>query len=154
MFFGGVANFHSPLLGRCRELPSSPPAGPTRHDLGALHRQRVHYEVNLLRFWAAKRPVARVQLACVPDRRECRALRATWALQYVIDLNLSGVLPCRGCGAHPTHTTCTACPTNWCVACLGWSSLCWKCYRPRPSPTDCGEFPLGQGGPGGNGGFE
>jgi hypothetical protein len=31
---------------------------------------------------------------------------------------------------------------------------CWKCYRPRYSLTDTGEFVAGFGGPAGNGSFE
>ena len=40
----------------------------------------------LLLYWACSRPVARVHMATVPQRRACRGLRATWTLQCMIQL--------------------------------------------------------------------
>ena len=123
------------------------------------------YEVELLQHWARSRPVARIFMATVADRRACRALRATWALhclalcgQHIAnarDVNICAhYATCRGCGDYPTYRTCVGCHIKWCGACHTWSQVCWKCYRPRHELHDCGEFLPGRGGPGGNGRFE
>ena len=112
------------------------------------------YEVDLLRYWARSRPVARIFMATVADRRACRALRATWALHCIALLGQHNLASCRGCGHYPTYRTCVGCHIKWCDACHTWSQLCWKCYRPRHELHDCGEFLPGRGGPGGNGRFE
>ena len=112
------------------------------------------YELNILRFWAASRPVARICMATVADRRACRGLRATWAIHYMTQLSRHDLASCRGCGQYPTYRTCTGCHLAWCDDCHAWSPLCWKCYRPRQELQDCGEFVPGHGGPGGNGRFE
>ena len=44
------------------------------------------YEVELLQIWARSRPVARISMATVAARRECRAVRATWALHCMARL--------------------------------------------------------------------
>jgi len=108
----------------------------------------------LLLYWACSRPVARVHMATVPQRRACRGLRATWTLQCMIQLCRYDLPACRGCGFYPTSDTCSNCCTAWCHSCCAWSSLCWKCYRPRHSLADTGEFMPGFGGPGGNGSFD
>ena len=127
-----------------------------------------HYEITLLRFWSASRPVARVRLATVPDRRACRALRAAWALERMAEMGIWHLRSCRGCGMYPTATTCAQClESAWCEYCSAWSRLCWKCYRPCApwilsaesgrlylKCQDRGEFVPGVGGPGGDGGFE
>ena len=112
------------------------------------------YEVDLLRYWARSRPVARIFMATVADRRACRALRATWALHCIALLGQHNLASCRGCGHYPTYRTCVGCHIKWCDTCHTWSQLCWKCYRPRHELHDCGEFLPGRGGPGGNGRFE
>ena len=112
------------------------------------------YEYNLLLYWVASRPVARVHMATASQRRACRALRATWTLQCMIQLGRYDLRGCRGCGECPTTSTCSKCSTAWCHSCRAWSVLCWKCYRPRYNLTDTGDFMPGFGGPGGNGGFE
>ena len=112
------------------------------------------YEIELLQYWARSRPVARIFMATVADRRACRALRATWALHCMALLGQHNLASCRGCGHYPTYRTCVGCYIKWCDACHTWSQLCWKCYRPRHELNDCGEFPPGRGGPGGNGRFE
>ena len=122
------------------------------------------YEINLLQYWAASRPVARIFMATVVDRRACRALRATWALHCIANyphiaadmaqLGQYDLAPCRGCGHYPTNRTCAGCHMKWCGDCHTWSRLCWKCYRARPGLNDCGEFIPGRGGPGGNGKFQ
>ena len=109
---------------------------------------------SLLQYWAASRPVARIFMATVADRRACRALRATWALHCMVQLSHYDLASCRGCGHYPTYRTCARCHIKWCGACHTWSQLCWKCYRPRHELHDCGEFLPGRGGPGGNGRFE
>ena len=138
-------------------------------------------EVDLLRYWARSRPVARIVMATVAERRACRALRATWALHCMgllghqdtsWTLGAPSCASCRGCGHYPTYRTCVGCNIKWCDACYTWSQVCWKCYRPRHELHDCGEFLpgtwgswrqwdegvleaiLGRGGPGGNGQFE
>ena len=140
---GGAATEHTtaPAL-----LQSSPP--PT-------------YEIKLLQYWAASRPVARICMATVADRRACRALRATWALHCMTQFGRYDLASCRGCGHYPTHRTCGhytthrgGCHIAWCDACHAWSHLCWKCYRPRYERQDCGEFAPGHEGPGGDGRFE
>ena len=112
------------------------------------------YEIELLQYWARSRPVARIFMATVADRRACRALRATWALHCMALLGQHNLESCRGCGHYPTYRTCVGCYIKWCDACHTWSQLCWKCYRPRHELNDCGEFLPGRGGPGGNGRFE
>ena len=112
------------------------------------------YEVELLQIWARSRPVARIVMATVAERRACRALRATWALHCMALLGQHNLASCRGCGHYPTYRTCVRCHLKWCGACHTWSQLCWKCYRPRHALNDCGEFLLGRGGPGGNGRLE
>ena len=112
------------------------------------------YEINLLHYWAASRPVARIVMATVADRRACRALRATWALHCMEELGRQDLASCRGCGHYPTNRTCAECYIAWCGACHTWSQVCWKCYRPRYELQDCGQFVPGCGGPGGNGRFE
>ena len=112
------------------------------------------YEVELLQIWARSRPVARISMATVAARRECRAVRATWALHCMALLGQHNLASCRGCGHYPTYRTCVRCHLKWCGACHTWSQLCWKCYRPRHALNDCGEFLLGRGGPGGNGRLE
>ena len=109
------------------------------------------YEINRLQYWAASRPVARIFMATVADRRACRALRATWALHRMAQLGQYDLAGCRGCGHYPTYRKCEGCHIAWCGACHTWSQLCWKCYRPRHELHDCGEFRPGRGGPGGNG---
>ena len=112
------------------------------------------YEIELLQYWARSRPVARIFMATVADRRACRALRATWALHCMALLGQHNLASCRGCGHYPTYRTCLGCYIKWCDACHTWSQLCWKCYKPRHELNDCGEFLPGRGGPGGNGRFE
>ena len=112
------------------------------------------YEVDLLRYWARSRPVARIFMATVADRRACRALRATWALHCMALLGQHNLASCRGCGHYPTYRTCVGCYIKWCDACHTWSQLCWNCYRPRHELNYCGELLPGRGGPGGNGRFE
>ena len=109
------------------------------------------YEYKLLLYWAASRPVGRVHMATTSQRRACRGLRATWTLQCMSQLHQYELRGCRGCGYYPTSSTCSHCCTAWCHSCRTWSTLCWKCYRPRYSLTDTGEFMPGLGGPGGNG---
>ena len=111
-------------------------------------------EIDLLRNWAGSRPVARIVMATVAERRACRALRATWALHCMAVLGHHNLASCRGCGHYPTYRTCVGCHIKWCGACHTWSQVCWKCYRPRHELHDCGEFLPGRGGPGGNGQFE
>ena len=101
------------------------------------------YEVELLQYWARSRPVARIFMATVADRRACRALRATWALHCMALLGAplhGNGATCRGCGHYPTYRTCVGCHIKWCSACHTWSQVCWKCYRPRHELHDCGEF--------------
>ena len=112
------------------------------------------YEISLLQYWAASRPVARIFMTTVADRRECRGLRATWALHCMAQLGQHDLASCRGCGYYPTYRTCAGCHIKWCNDCHTWSQLCWKCYRPWHELHDCGEFLPGRGGPGGNGRFE
>ena len=112
------------------------------------------YEYNLLLYWAASRPVARVHMAIASQRRACRGLRATWTLQRMIQLGCYDLRGCHGCGEYPTTSTCGNCSTAWCHSCCSWSVLCWRCYRPRYNLADTGEFMPGFGGPGGNGSFE
>ena len=114
----------------------------------------LHDTYRLLLLWAGSRPVARVHMTTVPQRRACKALRATWTLQCMSQLCCYDLPACRGCGLYPTSGTCSSCCTAWCHACRAWSSLCWKCYRPRHSLADTGEFMAGSGGPGGNGSFD
>ena len=106
-------------------------------------------EVDLLRYWARSRPVARIVMATVAERRACRALRATWALHCMgllghqdtsWTLGAPSCASCRGCGHYPTYRTCVGCNIKWCDACYTWSQVCWKCYRPRHELHDCGEF--------------
>ena len=113
--------------------------------------EQLTYETQLLMYWARSRPVARIHLATVPQRRFCRGLRAAWTLWRMQELNRFDMFGCRGCGAFPTEATCAHCNTKWCGSCSQWSASCWKCYRPRVDLRDCGEFVLGHGGPGGNG---
>jgi hypothetical protein len=112
------------------------------------------YEVNLLWYWAASRPVARISMATMADRRKCRGLRASWAIHCMTQLGRHDLASCRGCGQYPTDSTCSGCHIAWCDDCHAWSAMCWKCYRPRHELQDCGEFAPGHGGPGGNGRFE
>ena len=112
------------------------------------------YERRVLMYWALSRPVARIHLATVQQRRFCRSLRAAWTLWRMQALNRYDMLGCRGCGAFPTEATCAQCNTKWCGSCSQWSASCWKCYRPRLGLSDCGEFVLGLGGPAGNGGLD
>ena len=112
------------------------------------------YELRLLWYWALSRPVARIHLVTVPQRRFCRSLRAAWTLWRMKILTRYDMLGCRGCGEFPTEATCAQCNTKWCGNCSQWSALCWKCYRPRVGVNDCGEFTLGIGGPAGNGSLD
>ena len=112
------------------------------------------YEYQLLCYWKASRPVARVHLATIAARRLCRGLRATWALQCMTDAGHWHLSSCRGCGFYPCNTHCAHCTTAWCTNCCAWSALCWKCYRPRFALQDCGEVAVGTGGPSGDGSFE
>ena len=112
------------------------------------------YEYNLLLYWACSRPVARVHMATIPQRRQCKSLRAAWTLHCMTQLCRYDLSGCRGCGHYPTSSICSNCSTAWCRSCHVWSPLCWKCYRPRFSLTDTGEFMTGFGGPAGNGSFE
>lgn len=112
------------------------------------------YEYQLLLHWARSRPVARVYMATVAQRRACKGLRATWTLQCMTQLCRFDQPGCRGCGHYPTSSTCNNCSTAWCSSCRVWSALCWKCYRPRYSLADTGEFVAGFGGPGGDGSFD
>lgn len=112
------------------------------------------YEYNLLLYWACSRPVARVHMATIPQRRQCKSLRAAWTLHCMTQLCRYELSGCRGCGHYPISSICSNCSTAWCRSCHVWSSLCWKCYRPRYSLTDTGEFMTGFGGPAGNGSFE
>ena len=114
-------------------------------------------EVNLLRYWARCRPVARIVMATVAERRACRALRATWALHCMgllghqdtsWTLGAPSCASCRGCGHYPTYRTCVGCNIKWCDACHTWSQVCWKCSRPRHELHDCGEILPERGGPG------
>ena len=123
----GASHYH---LTQQVPLQSSPP--PT-------------YEISLLQYWAASRPVARIFMATVADRRACRGLRATWALHCMAQSGQHDLASCRGCGHYPTYRTCAGCHINWCNACHTWSQLCWKCYRPRHELNDCGEFLPGRG---------
>ena len=75
------------------------------------------YEINLLQYWAASRPVARIFMATVADRRACRALRATWALHCMAQLSHYDLASCRGCGHYPTSRICAGCHNAWCGAC-------------------------------------
>ena len=127
---------------------------------GVLHAHATTHEMQslasptpcrLLLYWACSRPVARVHMATTSQRRACRGLRATWILQCMTQLCCYDLPACRGCGLYPTSTTCSNCCTAWCNSCHAWSVLCWKCYRPRHSLADTGEFMLGFEGPGGNG---
>ena len=111
-------------------------------------------EVDLIQYWARSRPVARIVMATVAERRACRALRATWALHCMAVLGHHNLASCRGCGHYPTYRTCVECHIKWCGACHTWSQKCWKCYRPRHELHDCGEVLPGREGPGGNGQFE
>ena len=111
----------------------------------------LHVEYELLLYWARSRPVARVHMTTVPQRRACNALRATWALQCMSQLCCYDLPACQGCGLYPTSATCSNCCIAWCPSCRAWSSLCRKCNRPRHSLADTGEFVAGVGGPGGNG---
>jgi hypothetical protein len=88
-------------------------------------------EISMLRYWEASRPVARIFMATVADRRACRALRATWALHCMAKIAHSAIESCRGCGHYPSHHKCEGCNIAWCGDCHIWSPLCWKCYRPR-----------------------
>ena len=105
-------------------------------------------EVDLLRYWARSRPVARIVMATVAERRACRALRATWALHCMAVLGHHNLASCRGCGHYPTYRTCVGCHIKWCGACHTWSQVCWKCSRPRHELHDCGEILPERGGPG------
>jgi hypothetical protein len=111
-------------------------------------------ELQLLLYWVRLRPVARIQLASVSQRRLCRALRAAWTLMRMQGLGRYDLFGCRGCGEFPTEATCIHCATRWCELCAQWSPACWKCYRPRPFLNDCGEFMVGWGGPAGDGSLE
>ena len=75
------------------------------------------YELYLLRFWAASRPVARICMATLADRRACRGLRAAWAIHCMTQLGRHDLVSCRGCGHYPTHRTCTTCHLAWCGDC-------------------------------------
>ena len=102
---------------------------------------RLLYELRLLRYWARSRPVARIHLATMLDRRLCRGIRATWTLWHMQVLNRYDMFGCRGCGAYPTEATCAQCDTKWCWNCADWSGgSCWKCYRSRQGLNDCGEL--------------
>ena len=134
---------------------------PTMRDMqprGTLHAHEnapgISTTYRLLLYWACSRVVARVHLATVPQRRACRGLRSTWTLQCMTQLCRYDLPACRGCGFYPTSATCSNCCTAWCHSCRAWSALCWKCYRPRHSLADTGEFMPGFGGPGGNGSFD
>ena len=103
--------------------------------------EQLTYETQLLMYWARSRPVARIHLATVPQRRSCRGLRAAWTLWRMQELNRFDMLGCRGCGAFPTEATCAQCDTKWCRNCADWSDgSCWKCNRPRQGLIDCGEL--------------
>ncbi len=97
-------------------------------------------------YWAASRPVARIFMTTVADRRACRGLRATWVLHCMAQLGQHDLASFCGCGHYPTYRTCAGCHIKWCNACHMWSQLCWKCYRPRHELNDCGEFLPGRGG--------
>ena len=107
-----------------------------------------NHETQLLMHWARSRPVARIHLATVPQRRFCRALRAAWTLRRMQELNRFDMFGCRGCGAFPIEATCAHCNTKWCENCYQWSASCWQCYWARGNLPDCGEVVLGQGCPG------
>ena len=57
----------------------------------------------LLLYWACARPVARVHMATVPQRRACKSLRATWTLQRMIQLDRYDLPACRGCREMHMH---------------------------------------------------
>ena len=147
----------------CENLSERSAARPAPNPLNsqALNAQFT-YETQLLMHWARSRPLARIHLATMSQRRFCRALRAAWTLRRMQELNrFAMMLPdrstmfgCRGCGEFPIEATCAHCNTKWCGNCSQWSVSCWKCYRPRVDLRECGEFVLGQGGPGGNGGLD
>ena len=101
------------------------------------------YELRLLWYWALSRPVARIHLATMLERRLCRGIRATWTLLRMQVLSRHDTFGRRGCGAFPTEPTCAQCDTNWCRDCYDWSGVsCWKCYKPRQGFSDCGELPV------------
>ena len=77
------------------------------------------------------RPVARVQLATVSQRRFCRDLRAALTLRCTELLNCYDSLGCRGCGTFPMEANCIQGDTKWCECCALRAPSCWKCYRPR-----------------------
>jgi hypothetical protein len=123
---------------------------------GSGHMQITSYadtyaEIKMLRYWEAQRPVARIFMATVADRRGCRALRASWALHGMEKCQQYSLGSCRGCGNYPSHHKCEGCDIAWCGDCYIWSRLCWKCYRPQ---HDGGESLQSRGGLGGNGSFE
>ena len=114
------------------------------------------YETQSLMHWARSRPLARIHLATISQRRACRALRAAWTLRRMQELNRfammlpdrSTMLGCCGCGEFPIEATCAHCTTKWCENCYQWSASCWQCYWARGNLPDCGEVVLGQGCPG------
>ena len=72
----------------------------------ALNPARLQYELQLLKYWARSRPVARIHLATMLSRRLCRGIRAAWTLWRMQVLNRYDMFGCRGCGAFPTEATC------------------------------------------------
>ena len=75
------------------------------------------YELQLLSYWARSRPVARILLATMLERRLCRGIRAAWTLWRMQVLSRYDMFGCRGCGAFPTEPTCAQCDTKWCRDC-------------------------------------
>ena len=74
---------------------------------------RLSYEFRLLMYWARGRPVPRIYLATVLERRLCRFIRAAWTLWRMQVLNRYDMFGCRGSGAFPTEATCGQCDTKW-----------------------------------------
>jgi hypothetical protein len=114
--------------------------------------------LDLLFYWSCGRPIGRIHLSTVEDRRRCRSLRAAWTVKQMGQMRTNLDVDCRGCGEYPVKTTCDACARGWCPLCWSWSKLCWKCYRSHLTITDHGGFVEGDadiydGGPGGDGRF-
>ena len=113
---------------------------------GQSMNDRLSYEFRLLMYWARGRPVARIHLATVLERRLCRFIRAAWTLWRMQALNRYDMFGCRGCGAFLTEATRWQCDTKWCCKCTDWSrGSCWKCYKPREGFNDGGEFSFVRG---------
>eukprot|EP00972_Heterocapsa_arctica_P103456 15245987-Heterocapsa_arctica.AAC.2 len=83
---------------------------------------------------AARRPVARPQLASRLERRGCAALRAHYALATLF-IAPAGALPCDRCGS-PTGQWCEECTTRvrgeevcsaLCCWCMGDGLSCFHC---------------------------